>query len=118
MNRKDFIKNTAFAGLSLSLFPTTNIFAGMGDGPKVRLAIIGCGARGIGHVDLVLRRNDTELVAICEVEPRALQRTKDLIKKSGKKNAAGLYRRCKCVANFIAKGKIRWSDHRYAVGMA
>jgi predicted dehydrogenase len=85
MNRKDFIKNTAFAGLSLSLFPTTNIFAGMGDGPKVRLAIIGCGARGIGHVDLVLRRNDTELVAICEVEPRALQRTKDLIKKSGKK---------------------------------
>jgi hypothetical protein len=85
MNRKAFIKNASLAGLSFSLFPTTNIFAGMGAGPKVRLAIIGVGARGIGHVDLVLRRDDTELVAICDVEPRALQRTKDLISKSGKK---------------------------------
>jgi predicted dehydrogenase len=85
MNRKDFIKNAALAGVSFSLFPTTNIFAGKKAGPKIRLAIIGTGARGIGHVDLVLRRDDTELVAICEVEPRALARTKELITKSGKK---------------------------------
>src|SRR6185312_14752120 len=85
MNRKDFIKNTALAGVSFSLFPTTNIFAGTSAGPKVRLAIIGVGARGISHVDLVLRRDDTELVAICDVEPRALERTKELIARSGKK---------------------------------
>ncbi|HEU5366097.1 MAG TPA: Gfo/Idh/MocA family oxidoreductase, partial [Hanamia sp.] len=85
MNRKDFIKNTAIAGVGLSFFPTTNIFAGKSAAPKVRLAIIGVGARGKGHLDLVLRRDDTELVAICDVDDRAIRESKAMIEKSGKK---------------------------------
>ena len=85
MNRKDFIKNTALAGVSFSLFPTTNIFATGKDVPKVRLAIIGVGARGKGHLDLVLRRDDVELVAICDVDDRVLNESKAIIAKSGKK---------------------------------
>jgi predicted dehydrogenase len=85
MNRKDFIKNTAIAGVGLSFFPTTNIFAGKSAAPKVRLAIIGVGARGKGHLDLVLRREDTELVAICDVDDRVLKESKAIIEKSGKK---------------------------------
>jgi predicted dehydrogenase len=85
MNRKDFIKNTAIAGAGFSFFPTTNIFAGKSAGPKIRLAILGVGERGRGHVDLVLRRDDTDLVAICDVESRALDQTKAMIQKSGKK---------------------------------
>jgi predicted dehydrogenase len=85
MNRKDFIKNTALAGVSFSLFPTTNIFATGKDVPKVRLAIIGVGARGKGHLDLVLRRDDVELVAICDVDDRVLNESKEIIAKSGKK---------------------------------
>lgn len=85
MNRKDFIKNTALAGVSFSLFPTTNIFAAGKDVPNVRLAIIGVGARGKNHLDLVLRRDDVELVAICDVDDRVLNESKAIITKSGKK---------------------------------
>ena len=85
MNRKDFIKNTALAGVSFSLFPASNIFANGKDVPKVRLAIIGVGARGKGHLDLVLRRDDVELVAICDVDDRVIKESKDMITKSGKK---------------------------------
>ncbi len=85
MNRKEFIKNTALAGVSFSFFPTTNIFAGKTIAPKVRLAIIGVGARGKGHLDLVLRRDDVELVAICDVDDRVIKESQEMITKSGKK---------------------------------
>ncbi|MEO8720526.1 MAG: Gfo/Idh/MocA family oxidoreductase [Ginsengibacter sp.] len=85
MNRKDFIKNTALAGVSFSLFPSTNVFETGSDAPKVKLAIIGVGARGKGHLDLLLRRNDVDLVAICDVDDRVLKESKEIIAKSGKK---------------------------------
>ena len=85
MNRKDFIKNTALAGVSFSLFPASNMFANGKDVPKIRLAIIGVGARGKGHLDLILRRDDVELVAICDVDDRVIKESKDMILKSGKK---------------------------------
>jgi len=55
------------------------------DLPKVKLAIIGVGARGKGHLDLLLRRDDVELVAICDVDDRVLKESKEIITKSGKK---------------------------------
>jgi predicted dehydrogenase len=85
MHRKDFIKNTALAGVSLSLFPKTNIFAESKDAAKVRLAIIGVGERGKNHLDLILRRDDVDLVAICDVNDRVLKESQDIINKSGKK---------------------------------
>lgn len=85
MNRKDFIKNTALAGVSFSLFPSSNLLAEAKDAPKVRLAIIGVGARGKGHLDLVLRRDDVDLIAICDVDDRVLNESKEIINKSGKK---------------------------------
>lgn len=85
MNRKEFIKNTALAGVSLSLFPTTDIFAKGKDAPKVKLAIIGVGARGKNHLDLLLRRNDVDLVAICDIDNRVINESKEIINKSGKK---------------------------------
>ena len=61
------------------------IFSPQKSGPKVRLAIIGVGERGQGHLDLVLRRDDVELVAICDVDNRVLEQSKAIIQKSGKK---------------------------------
>jgi len=84
MKRRNFIRNTSFAAAAMAISPAAKIFAGTADA-KVRLAIIGTGARGQNHLDLVLRRDDTELVAICEIEERALTIAKDMITKSGKK---------------------------------
>ena len=84
MNRKDFIKSGSFAAAAVAFAPSGKIFATSAD-PKVKIGIIGVGARGQGHVELLLRRDDVDLVAVCDVEERALSNTKELVSKSGKK---------------------------------
>ncbi len=84
MNRKDFIKSSSMAAAAVAFMPQGKIFAGTADA-KVKMAVIGTGARGQGHVELLLRRDDVDLVAICDVENHALQNTKKITIKSGKK---------------------------------
>lgn len=84
MHRKQFIKNTALGAASLALLPATDLFAANLK-EKVRLVIIGTGLRGQNHLDLVLRRKDVELIAICDIDDRMLSRSKEMIKKSGRK---------------------------------
>jgi predicted dehydrogenase len=83
MNRKDFVRTTGLAAAWAAL-PSKNIFASSAPASRVKVAVIGVGERGRSHVDLLLRREDVELVAICDVESRALNSTKELISKSGK----------------------------------
>ncbi|MDQ3683078.1 MAG: Gfo/Idh/MocA family oxidoreductase [Bacteroidota bacterium] len=84
MNRKDFIKNTGMAAASLAVLPTGTLFASTAD-PKVKISMVGVGLRGQNHLDLVLRRDDVELVAICDIDDRMLAKSKEAIIKSGKK---------------------------------
>jgi predicted dehydrogenase len=82
-SRRDFIKTTAMASAGLSLASTENLFASPAD-TKVRLGFVGVGLRGQNHLDLALRRSDVEVVAICDVQQRMIDMSKELIKKSGK----------------------------------
>ncbi len=84
MNRKDFIKNTGMAAASLAVLPSGSLFASAADS-KVKIVIVGVGLRGQNHLDLVLRRDDVELVAICDIDDRMLLKSKEAIIKSGKK---------------------------------
>ncbi|HMU47330.1 MAG TPA: Gfo/Idh/MocA family oxidoreductase [Chitinophagaceae bacterium] len=84
MHRKQFIKNTTLTAASLALLPATNLFAANVK-DKIKLVIIGTGLRGQNHLDLLLRRNDVELVAICDIDDRMLTISKEIITKSGKK---------------------------------
>jgi hypothetical protein len=84
MNRKEFIKNTGLAAASFAILPGGSLFA-QGAEPKVRMAIIGVGLRGQNHLDLLLRRADVDLVAICDIDNRMLTSAKEIITKSGKK---------------------------------
>lgn len=83
MNRKEFIKSTAFATAAVSI-PGKNLFASFAD-QKVKIALIGTGLRGQNHLELLLRRSDVDLVAICDVSDVMLGTAKDMITKSGKK---------------------------------
>lgn len=85
MNRKDFIMNSGLAVAGLAVLPSAGLFARTTADEKVKLALIGTGARGIWHLDLMLKRSDVEVVAICEIEERALKAAKELVTKSGKK---------------------------------
>jgi predicted dehydrogenase len=81
-SRRSFIKAAAIAGAGVSLMPS-QLFSKNAD-PKARLGFIGVGLRGQSHLDLALRRNDVDVVAICDVQQRMIDMSKDLIKKSGK----------------------------------
>lgn len=80
--RRDFLRAT-IAGAGISILPSS-ILSGKDAETKVRLGFIGVGLRGQNHLDLALRRNDVDIVAICDVQQRMIDMSKELIKKSGK----------------------------------
>ena len=63
------MQNTALAAAALGILPagSKNV------DKKVRLAFIGVGLRGQGHLNNALLRSDTEIVAICDVDERMLE---------------------------------------------
>jgi len=81
-SRRDFIRTMATGGAGLSLLPTLS-FAQAKD-VKLRLGFIGVGFRGQGHLGLALRRDDVEVVAICDVQQRMMDMALNRVAKSGK----------------------------------
>ncbi len=86
MNRKEFIRSSALAAASLAIQPI-HFTSAAPQQQKVRAALIGVGLRGQHHLDLLLRRNDTEVVAICDIDPRMLDISKGIFRKNNKKEA-------------------------------
>ena len=82
MNRKDFVKNSSFAALAMCA-PLS--FSSKNADEKVRIGMIGVGLRGQNHLELLLRRKDVDLVAICDIDKRMLDMSSKIIKESGKK---------------------------------
>ncbi len=81
--RREFIKATAAAGIGFTLLPAQAVLAKDKE-PRVRLGIIGTGLRGQNHLELALRRADTDVVALCDVQQRMLDMSIDLVKRAGK----------------------------------
>ncbi len=81
MNRRDFVKISGMAAGSLSVLPFSHTWAQKN---SVRIALIGVGLRGQNHLDLLLRRSDTQVVAICDIDERMLKASQEIIKKAGK----------------------------------
>jgi len=82
-NRRNFIKTSATAGIGLSILPSGIVFAKDKE-PKIRLGFIGVGLRGQNHLELTLKRSDTEVVAICDVQQRMIDSSLKLIADAGK----------------------------------
>jgi predicted dehydrogenase len=87
-SRRSFVRNSAVAGLGLTLLPagilTSQDKKKAKDPNKVYLGFIGVGLRGQGHLELALMRKDTEVVAICDIQQRMIDMSLELVKKSGK----------------------------------
>ena len=81
MLRRTFVKNTALASAGFAILPSPSLFA---QDKKVNIGIIGVGLRGQHHLQLLLRRKDAEVVAICDVDDQMLQMATDKIKKFNK----------------------------------
>jgi len=83
MNRRNFVKNTGLAAAAFSILPSSQLLS-QSIKTKVRLGIIGVGLRGQNHLDLALKRSDTEVVAICDINERMLNDALEQVKRSGK----------------------------------
>lgn len=82
-NRRNFIKTSTVAGLGLSILPSGIVFSKDKDS-KVRLGFIGVGLRGQNHLELALKRTDTEVVAICDLQQRMIDSSLKMIADAGK----------------------------------
>ena len=80
MNRRDFILAGAAIGAS-ALLPSTPSWAA---NRRIRLGLIGTGMRGQVLLKELLRRDDVEVVALCDIEPIMLKRAMDMASKAGK----------------------------------
>lgn len=75
MHRREFLTNTAISGTGFAISPTGSLLA---ENKKVKIGIIGTGMRGQNHLELLLKRADTEVVAICDVDEGMLIMAKKL----------------------------------------
>jgi predicted dehydrogenase len=82
-SRRDFIKTTALAGAAFSILPTQVAFPKDAES-KVRLGFIGVGLRGQNHLELALKRDDVEVVAICDIQQRMIDMSLGIVAQEGK----------------------------------
>ncbi|HEX6982525.1 MAG TPA: Gfo/Idh/MocA family oxidoreductase [Balneolaceae bacterium] len=87
MDRKNFIKTSAAAGIGLSLAPFS-ILKGK-DNRKVSLGFLGVGARGSSHLRGMLNRGDVEVKAILDPNKENLNRALDMVEEAGQDRPEG-----------------------------
>lgn len=84
-DRRTFIKGATLAGLGLYLAPASGL-AWEVKKPVVKIGLIGTGGRGCSHLSLLLKRNDVEVPAICDIDPQSIKDAQALFAKAGKKD--------------------------------
>ena len=82
-NRRNFIKTSVAAGLGFSILPSGILFSKDKD-TKIKLGLIGVGLRGQNHLELALKRTDTDVVAICDVQQPMIDMSLKMIAEAGK----------------------------------
>ncbi|MCH9661912.1 MAG: Gfo/Idh/MocA family oxidoreductase [Bacteroidetes bacterium] len=85
-SRRDFVKQTALAGAGISLVPHVALGNTSSNQLKtLNIGLIGVGLRGTNHLNNCLLRDDVNITAICDIDPRRNTIALDLIAKAGKK---------------------------------
>ncbi|MCK5372617.1 MAG: Gfo/Idh/MocA family oxidoreductase, partial [Cyclobacteriaceae bacterium] len=81
LERRNFIKTSATVMAGAAII-TPNILFGKDD-RKVKMAFIGLGGRGRSHLRRCLQRDDIQVTAICDIDPKAIAKSQDMLKKAG-----------------------------------
>lgn len=84
--RRNFIKKSAIVGAGITLAPSLTFGNTRRNSlDKLKLAFIGIGGRGMGHLANSLRRDDVEITAICDIDPSRLASAAKRIEEAGRK---------------------------------
>ncbi len=70
MNRRTFVQNSSLTAAGLGLLPKAILVNTFPSKEKINVGVIGTGFRGQSHVDLLLRRDDVVVSAICDIDER------------------------------------------------
>lgn len=82
--RRDFVKKSALAGAGLFVLPNMSFGSILGSADqKLKMAFIGTGLRGCNHLNNALLRKDTEITAICDIDPVRIEVALKMIKDAG-----------------------------------
>lgn len=90
VDRRSFLQTTALAGVGLATTASakaTTEAAGIikeFNKEKIRIGFLGVGLRGRSHIDLCLRRNDCEVVAVNDIDQVALDQSVEMCTKAGR----------------------------------
>src|SRR5690242_1083569 len=82
MQRRQFIKNSAIAGVGVGLTGLQfSSFAQKNSADKVRVAVLGTNGRGLAHIEAYHTIPNVEIAYICDVEEKALAKGMNLAEK-------------------------------------
>jgi predicted dehydrogenase len=85
MERRDFVKASTLAGIGALVLPNS-LFAGqLPTDRKVRLGFIAVGYRGQSHLEEMMKRDDVEIIALADPEPRMMRDALSLVLRAGRK---------------------------------
>jgi predicted dehydrogenase len=73
MRRRDFIKNSALAGVAAGLVAPVRV-SGADKNDRLQIGVIGCNGMGWSNAASLLKMNDVDVVAICDVDHAVIER--------------------------------------------
>ena len=90
--RREFVKETATIAAGLSILNSPLQMFASEQKSKIRLGFIGVGLRGQDHLGEALKRNDIEVIAICDPDTdSAIPRSRKIIQDAGVKKKVAEY---------------------------
>ncbi|WP_116125363.1 Gfo/Idh/MocA family protein [Lewinella sp. IMCC34183] len=82
-DRRKFLRTTALAGTGVLVAPGLS-FGATAAADKLNVGLIGVGLRGTNHLDNLLRRDDVNVVAVCDVDPARIALARQTIDEAGR----------------------------------
>ena len=86
IHRRKFIKDTAMAGIALSMINIPIKSFGTQKKNTIRIGMIAVGLRGQLHLSEMLKRDDVEVIAMADPDKRMMGMAQEVVKKFGKKS--------------------------------
>lgn len=105
-SRRDFVKKTALAGTAMAIAPNLSFGFSPFSQQKLKLAFIGVGLRGASHLRNALARTDTEITAICDIDPRRIDVALKMIADDGRKKPLTFGKNEKDYLNLLASNDV------------
>ena len=85
IHRRKFIKDSAIAGMALTMLNFSAKSFATEKKNVVRIGMIAVGLRGQLHLSEMLKRNDVEVVAMADPDKKMMGMAREIVKQSGKK---------------------------------